>query len=101
MDLIQPELPWSNSTTSREAAESMREKAPFIRERVYQRIKFWAGVGWHGSTCYELERELALSHQTTSARIRELALAERIQDSGERRPTSSGRSAIVWETCDE
>ena len=37
-----------------------------------------------------------LAHQTYSARRRELAIAEAIRKSGERRPTRSGRAADVW-----
>lgn len=52
--------------------------------------------GIKGATCDEIEHLLALSHQTTSARCRRLAVLGRIVDSGERRKTRSGRNAVVW-----
>jgi len=48
-------------------------------------------------TCWEIEKETGLKHQTASARIRGLVLEGRLVDSGEKRPTESGRcKAIVW-----
>lgn len=50
-----------------------------------------------GATCDELELTLALSHQTCSARVREMARRGMIKDSGRTRPTRTGRQAIVWQ----
>jgi predicted transcriptional regulator len=52
--------------------------------------------GTTGGTCDELEQAMGLSHQTCSARLRELNMKNRIYDSGKRRKTRSGRDAIVW-----
>jgi len=49
-----------------------------------------------GMTCDELELQLGMRHQTASARVNELLKATYIEDSGERRKTSSGRQATVW-----
>src|SRR4249919_1949633 len=49
-----------------------------------------------GATCDEIEVALNLRHQTASARVRELALGGVIFDTGERRPTRSGRPARVY-----
>lgn len=49
-----------------------------------------------GRTCDELEEITGLPHQTVSARLRGLAKREVIADSGDRRPTRSGRKAVVW-----
>ena len=49
-----------------------------------------------GATCAEVEMASAMTHQTASARIRELALDGRIVESGNTRPTPPGRKAIVW-----
>ena len=49
-----------------------------------------------GRTCDEVEQRLCLSHQTASAQIRHLVKAGLLEDSGQTRPTSSGRKAIVW-----
>ncbi len=81
-----------SSSTSVEAAESMREAAPLLRERVR---KWIASRGEHGATCDEVERHMALRHQTASARVNELMREGRIYEAG-RRPTSSGRQATVW-----
>jgi hypothetical protein len=84
-------LPANHTDTSRAAAESMAPHAGALRERVF------AFVNWeHGATCDEIEHSLKLAHQTASARLWELKRAQRIVDSGRRRPTTSGRQAIVW-----
>lgn len=49
-----------------------------------------------GATCDEVELQTGQKHQSASARIRELVLLGRVQDSGARRPTRSGRRAVVW-----
>ncbi len=76
--------------TSRAAADKIEPVAGTLQAEVYDRIKAWP------STCEEVEIALELSHQTASARIRELALYELIEDSGARRRNHSGRTAIVW-----
>jgi hypothetical protein len=53
-------------------------------------------IACKGMTCDEVELNLGLRHQTASARINELVKAKYIEDSGERRDTSSGRKATVW-----
>ena len=85
---------YSNMSTSKDAARSMRPITSRLRTRVYSVI--W---GAQGLTCSEVEERLSLSHQTASARIHELARMELIKDSGERRLTPSGRAAIVWEVA--
>jgi hypothetical protein len=52
---------------------------------------------YDGGTADQAEADLALSHQTVSARIYELREAGCLRDSGERRQTRSGNSAVVWE----
>lgn len=54
-----------------------------------------------GLTCDEVEVIAGMKHQTASARIRDLYLEGAILDSGERRPTRSGRSAVVWKVKPE
>lgn len=92
--LTQGTLPYNKgSATSKEAAESMRPFAGNIREKVCGWI---ATSGSFGMTCDQIEFIYDRSHQTVSARIRELAKANRIKDSGRVRPTRSGRNAVVW-----
>lgn len=49
-----------------------------------------------GATCDEIEVRYDMRHQTASARITALQKKGIIYDSGQRRKTRSGRSAIVW-----
>lgn len=80
------------SQTSRQAAASMEEVAGSLRAAVLADIR---ACGLLGATCDEVEVRLSLRHQTASARIRELALKGSIVDSGQTRPTRSGRPAAV------
>lgn len=89
-----PNLPYSNDTTSRDAAESMADAAETQRRDVYEHIR---GCGTEGATCAEVEAALELPHQSASARIWELHhKLKRIRDSGNVRKTPSGRNAIVY-----
>jgi predicted transcriptional regulator len=83
--------PHVDQDTSREAARAIKEDANTIRARIRELIGQSSGL-----TCDEVEMKTGLSHQTASARIRELALLGDIVDSSQRRPTRSGRKAIVW-----
>lgn len=90
-DLFEPNFqPYSNPSTSKEAAESIEKDVTRIAKRVLDHIKAQPG------TCEEIEQATGLSHQTASARIRGLVIAKKVEDSGEKRPTMSGRRAIVW-----
>jgi len=80
------------SETSKRAAESVEAGLNQMQEQVLAAIRSDAS----GRTCDEVERVLALRHQTASARIRELACKSKIVDSGRRRVTRSGRAAVVW-----
>lgn len=64
-----------------------------MRARV---LGYIVGRGQDGATCWEVERALALIHQTAGPRIWELRLAGRVADSGQRRMTGSGRQAVAW-----
>lgn len=95
----QPPLPFNGrppfvegSDTSEAAADSIARDASSLRSQVMSAI----ADSIDGLTCDEVEATLVLRHQTASARVRELALLERIVDSGRRRPTRSGRRAVVW-----
>ena len=90
-----PDVPGhvAGSDTSEAAADSMIGPAVRKRLQAYEAI---AEAGKDGLTCDELEHVTSMSHQTASARIRELAMARRVADSGRRRNTRSGRKAVVW-----
>lgn len=83
--------PHSNTTTSRAAAVSMVRDASRLGRLVLQFIAECDGL-----TCDEIERAAGLSHQTASARVRELVLKGLVTDSGHKRNTCTGRKAIVW-----
>jgi DNA-binding Lrp family transcriptional regulator len=51
-------------------------------------------------TCEEVGQMLNLSHQTASARIRDLSKDGNLIDSKARRTTKSGRNAVVWVSLD-
>lgn len=76
--------------TSRQAAQSIARHVTRLASEVLEYIQA------KPRTCWEIEVVSGMSHQTVSARVRELNLKGRIRDSGERRPTGSGRAAIVW-----
>ena len=78
--------------TSVEAFRSQKDKAPSDEAK----ILLWIKDSEVGATCDEVESCLRMSHQTASARIRDLRGHGRLVDSGSRRKTRTGRSAIVW-----
>lgn len=82
-----------DSDTSIAAARSMAAHAPRLAREVYRLVE---QAGGRGITCDEAEAVLQLPHQTISARFRDLALAEQITDSGDRRETRQGRKARVY-----
>jgi hypothetical protein len=92
-DLYGGTPPHSGGDTSRAAAESIRPHVSPLQALVLARI---ARRPRMGATCEEIEELTGLRHQTASARICELKERGRLEDSGLRRPTRSGRSAIVW-----
>jgi len=85
------------SDTSKAAGDSVARSSRSVRVRVIAAI---TAAGLRGATCDQLELQLGLSHQTCSARIRELTKSGVIVDGGCRRPTRSGRGAVVWVIAD-
>lgn len=79
--------------TSLDAHAQILQPARSIRERIVDFIS-WRGL--HGATADEVSGELRLRTSTVTARINELVKGGRTRDSGHRRPTSSGRMAVVW-----
>ena len=92
-DLFGGRPPHASKDTSLEAAKRIVPHLTALASQVWETIK---GESFLGATCDEIEKKLDLSHQTVSARIRELCLKKKIIDSGVRRTTRSGRRAIVW-----
>jgi hypothetical protein len=93
LDLYPDSPGYAPTDTSKEAAESIKPSASKIRTRILSELQI---RGSTGATCDELEQAHNLSHQTASARLREMAMKGDIYDSLYRRPTRSGRKAIVW-----
>jgi hypothetical protein len=84
--------------TSPHQKQNIGHGSQSIREKVFALI---ASSGERGRTCDEVEAILQRSHQTVSARVRELVLAERIYDCGERRATRTGWHAVVYRAGSE
>lgn len=76
--------------TSRAAFEAIKPHKARLMTHVYVQIQKAP------ASCDELEVALGMSHQGCSARVHDLMKIGLIFDSGERRPTRSGRNAIVW-----
>lgn len=85
------------SSTSYAAAASVANDAASMEQQVHS---FICDAGPHGATDSELEEKLAMRHQTASARRRTLVLKGKVQDSGRKRATASGRQAVVWVGAD-
>jgi hypothetical protein len=82
------------------AARSIRPVAGVLRMKIMDYIR---SCGNRGATCDETDAALGLCHQGTSARFAEMSRNDErsgyrpcIIDLGERRPTRSGRKAVVW-----
>jgi hypothetical protein len=84
------------SDTSEAAAESVAGPAAAIRATIRQHIHNAEAHEHPGYTCDELEAITGGRHQTVSARVRELVLSGDIHDTGDRRPTRSGRNARIY-----
>jgi hypothetical protein len=87
----QGSIPFSNDTTSREAAESIEPEVNRLEQEVLSAIKFCNGLA-----CHEVEQMTGMAHTTASARIRGLVLKGLVYDSGQKKLTPSKRNAIVW-----
>ncbi len=94
---LKPTMPTATQT-QKAAANSVAQIAGSLRLKVFNYVR----TKPDGATCDEIEQDLSMSHQTASARCRELVLMgqlERRTDSStgkeNQRPTRSGRSAPV------
>lgn len=77
-------------STSLEAYFSLNHES--MRSRVLSKIEELGGC-----TCDELEIALNGRHQSVSATLTSARKHGLIVDTGQTRPTRSGRSAIVWD----
>jgi len=79
--------------TSHQAALSIAPHRSRLQAVVLDALRLYRA---EGLTDDQIEGVTGLSHQTASARRRELVLSGAVYDSGLRRRTKSGRSAAVW-----
>lgn len=82
-----------STEASREARRANAARAPAQRQAILDYIRL---QGLDGATTDEVEVALGLSHQTASARMRDLKVSEDIESLGEVRKTRTGCRAIVW-----
>ena len=86
-------IPFSNETTSADAAHAIRP----VRERDEARVlAVIRAAGSAGACDHEIENRTGLIHQTASARRRGLVLKGLVEASEFTRKTASGRQAIAW-----
>lgn len=94
-DLYNGMPPHVGTDTSVAAAAAIEPDVSRLASQVFAFVKAQGGA-----TCSEVEVALNMSHQTASARIRELVLRDKLEDSEKRRKTTSNRLAIVWVLSD-
>jgi predicted Rossmann fold nucleotide-binding protein DprA/Smf involved in DNA uptake len=86
-----PDVPgYKNRGTSKAAADSMREKAPTLRQKVLD-VLFHQNL-----TADECAAEVGKSLLSIRPRLTELLALGKIADTGETRTNDSGKKATVW-----
>lgn len=83
---------WKGQETSRQAAESMKAKAPTIQQRIIGLLHPALAL-----TPDEAAEMLGLPIWTVRPRFSELGKQGKLVDTGRRRRNESGKSAIVWQ----
>ena len=88
-----PTVPgWKARDTSQAAAESMKPKAPLVRDRILELLR----SPHIEVTADEAAGMLGLPILTVRPRFSELAAENKVEDSGIRRRNGSGKNAIAW-----
>lgn len=82
-----------HSDTSRSAARQIESQAESLRGKVYRFLK---ECPHYGATDEELQSILNMEANTQRPRRVELVDKGLVYDSGKKRKTKSGRSAVVW-----
>ena len=95
MKQLELEYPAHNYTDTSKSAWVNKKDKLTKREQVYEYIKT------ESSTNYQISDELEMPLSGVCARCRELQLLGLIQDSGIRRETPYGKTAIVWQKKDQ
>lgn len=87
-----PETPgYKRGGTSKAAADSMREKAPTLRDYVYNAL-----IRYGNKTADECAELMGCSLLSIRPRFTELLRLGKIADTGETRHNDSGKKATVW-----
>ena len=96
-DAVSPDLftaPYQpHSATSKAAAAGIEPKAGTLRALV---LNWLRARGSYGATDEEIAYQYDLNPSTARPRRVELVQAGLVRDSGQTRPTRSGRQATVW-----
>lgn len=80
-------------TSSRQALRDFQPRAGSVDAKILAYLEFMKG---YGATDSEIEQATGLSHQSISGCRRHLVERGLVHASEKRRPTASGRAAIVW-----
>lgn len=89
-----PDAPGHRSVdTSVAAAEALAPKLGRLQRMAEAAIR---DAGWIGLTADELAERLGMDRWSIQPRTSELKHKGLIRDSGQRRPNSTGKLAIVW-----
>ena len=89
---------YKKQNTSKNAANDINKKLPYLRTKVLQIIK---NKGSYGATPEEVAALLSESILSIRPRFTELKLLEYIVDSGIRRKNNFGSNTKVWRYNDE
>lgn len=87
----------AGSDTSYAAAEAAGPNVGKMQARILECFATINGRDGDGWTCDEMEAITGYTHQSCSARVRELVQLGRLEDSGVRRQTRHGRAARVYQ----
>lgn len=79
--------------TSLDAYDSIQSALPRMEGKLFGYV---TASGDAGRTSHEIVAESGIGIQTVSGVLRRITLKGLIEDSGERRPSPSGRKSIVW-----
>jgi len=91
---IYPDAPGHrNINTSVAAADALAPKLGRLQRMAEDCIR---DAGWLGLTADELAAKLGMDRYSIQPRTSELRRKGLIRDSGQRRPNSTGKMAIVW-----
>ena len=95
MKQLELEYPAHNFTTTSKDAWSSKKDKLTKREQVYELLKL------NALSNYQIADELEMPLSSVCARCRELQLLGLIEDSGRRKETPYGKTAIVWQKKDQ